>query len=335
MTLCACIIGVAALFALNDMGSFIPIVAGIAAAILLMNLLLRGLGHLIDHKRKVRTWIKRSCLALLVILNVIVSACGFLYSIQDVMIFRNADDPESRELLQGKPGYHEVAFTAENGKQYHGMMYQPDDKKRPLVIYFGGNGEVSYHRVHMLGEGDRWKYFAGYNYLFVDYEGYGLNDGRANYMNMYEEALAVFDYAASLPNVDDSRIVAMGFSLGTGSAVYLAANRPASGLILTAPYANGYDMYNGMMPVFHGPMKLLVKQKLPSDEYAPNVTCPTLVIASHGDEAIPFSTSEKLSKLFGGDVDFMALDEASHNNISGAEGVYDRIHAFLEEVASK
>jgi dienelactone hydrolase len=37
-------------------------------------------------------------------------------------------------------------------------------------------------------------------------------------------------------------IVSMGYSMGTGSAVYLAANRPVVGLVLGAPCANGYDL---------------------------------------------------------------------------------------------
>ena len=29
-------------------------------------------------------------------------------------------------------------------------------------------------------------YYNGYNYLYVDYEGYGLNDGKAHYLNIYD-----------------------------------------------------------------------------------------------------------------------------------------------------
>ena len=254
----------------------------------------------------------------------------YIYIVQDKMIFFNVSDQESREFLQGRPGYQEILFTADNGKTYHGMMYLASDEKAPLVIYFGGNGEVSHRNLRMRDERNQWKYFAGYNYLFVDYEGYGLNDGRTHYLNMYEQSLAIFDYAASLPNVDSSRIVVMGYSLGTGSAVHLAANRPIAGLILATPYANGYDLYNGMLPIFTGPIRLLVKQKLPSDEYASHVTCPVLIIASRSDEIVPFSSSERLAKLFSGNVEFMVLDNVLHNYIFQAEGVFDRVQSFLE-----
>jgi pimeloyl-ACP methyl ester carboxylesterase len=275
---------------------------------------------------------KTTCSVLLSTFNIIVLVCGFIYVVQDGMIFHNVNCQQSREFLQDRPGFREVMFTAGNGKTYHGMMYQANDEKAPLVIYFGGNGEVSYRNLRMRETQNHWDYFAGFNYLFVDYEGYGLNDGRPHYLNMYEQALAVFDYAATLPNVDSSRIAAMGYSLGTGSAVYLAVNRPVAGLILATPYANGYDLYNGVLPIFRGPLRMLVRQKLPSDQFAPYVKCPVLIIASRSDEIIPFSTSERLSKLFPCNVDFMKLDNALHNYIFQAEGVFDRVQSFLENL---
>jgi len=152
---------------------------------------------------------------------------------------------------------------------------------------------------------------------------------------MYEESLAAYDYAINLPNVDKGCIVIIGFSLGTGSAVYLAAHRPVARLILAAPYANGADAYNNMLPIFYGPMKALVKQKLPSDQYAPDVTCPTMIIASQSDEVIPFSSSERLFQLFSGEIDFIKLKNENHNSLFSGAGVYDGIRSFLEKIASK
>jgi pimeloyl-ACP methyl ester carboxylesterase len=323
------------MFVWFGMGSFAVNVAVIASVILLFNLLLRSLGGIIDQRFKIKAGLKRICKGLLIAFNIIVPLCGITYAVQDGMLFYHFTDEESREFLSGREGYSEVRFTALNGKTYHGMMYQNSGEKAPLVIYFGGNAEVSYRNLRNREEQGQWQYFPGYHYLFMDYEGYGLNDGRTHYLNMYEQALAVYDYAASLPSVDSDRIAAMGYSIGTGSAVYLAANRPVSGLILAAPYASGYDLYNNMLPVFRGPMRLLVKQKLPSETYAPDITCPVLIIASRADETIPLTSSERLADLMGGEVSFMTLENVFHNNIFQAEGVFDRVKSFLEEVAAK
>jgi len=94
--------------------------------------------------------------------------------------------------------------------------------------------------------------------------------------------------------VDESRIIAGGFSIGTGPAAYLAANRNVAGLFLLAPFANSYDVYNKVLPIFHGPLRLLVKHKFSSDMRAPSITAPVLIVASENDEIVPFSSSEKL-----------------------------------------
>ena len=276
---------------------------------------------------------KFSIIILPVILSAVISVCGIVYTIQDSMVFRNVSDPQSRQFLQGRTGYSEITFTAGNGKTYNGMMYQAIDGKAPLVIYFGGNGEVSHIRLRNLEENTQWKYYAGYHFIYMDYEGYGLNGGRTSQKSMYEESLAVFDYAASLAIVDPGCIVSMGYSIGTGSAVYLAANRPVAALILAAPYSNGIDLYNNILPIFYGPMQLLVKHKLPSDKYALNVTCPVLVIASHKDEMVPFASTKRLSGLFSGPVEFIELENERHNGLFRAEGVYDKIKVFLEKAA--
>ena len=329
---CAGIIGIAGLFIWFGMGYFIPSVLIVAAIVLALNILMRALGRLAAQKFSVKKWAGLACSIFLIVLTVIVSVSGIVYSAQDGMIFYSVKNPESREFLKGRPNCTEIEFTAGNGKTYHGMMYKRTDEKAPLIIYFGGNGEVSYQHFRLREEQNRWIYFSDCNFLFVDFEGYGLNSGKASYLNMYEESLAIFDYAASLSAVDSNRIISMGYSIGTGGAVYLAANRPVTGLILAAPYANGYDFYNNMLPIFKGPMKLLVKQKFPSDQYAVNVTCPVFVIASHSDETIPFSSTQRLVKLFAGKVDFIELDNTNHNSLFKETRANLLLQSFIEGV---
>ena len=327
-SLCAGITGIACLFIGAGTDSFILTAVIITVIIFALNFTLRCPEEFISKKINIKKWQKRFYLILLLVINVSVIILSLTYAVQDRIIFYNVNDPESREFLLEKPDYSEVMFTSENGKTYHGMLFKQIDGTAPLIIYFGGNGECSYQHMRLR---DQRGYYSGYNYMFIDYEGYGLNKGSPHYLNMYEQSLAVFDYASSLADTDSGRIIVMGYSLGTGCAVYLAASRPAAGLILAAPYASGYDLYNNALPVFKGPFRLLVKQKLPSDQFARRVSCPVLIIASQTDEIIPFSSSKRLSQLFSGSVDFMELDNVNHNGIFRAEGVYDRVQLFLDK----
>jgi pimeloyl-ACP methyl ester carboxylesterase len=255
-----------------------------------------------------------------------------IYFLQNGMIFHHVSDDNSRAYLQDFEVFHEVVITGEDGKIHHGVMRRDRDEIAPVIIYFGGNGEVSHSHMRMREALNHWPFFLGHHFLFIDYDGYGLNQGRTNYRNMSETALAAYQYAVNHPYVDSERIFVIGFSLGTYSATYLAANREVAGLILLTPYANGYDLYNNLLPIFHGPMRMLVRQKLPAYQYAPLVSSPVLVIASHTDEIIPFSSTEYLVSLFPGQIEFMELMGVSHNEVFTAPGVMINIQNFLEEI---
>ena len=280
-------------------------------------------------KKTIKNRIRRVLLTGLLVFAIF---CVLVLAFQDAMIFLHVPYSESFEFLRDRPGFIKIEFEAENGRTFHGVKFQAYDELSPLLIYFGGNGEVSYRHMHMREHFGQWTYFTGFNYLFIDYVGYGRNDGRTSYRAIYEGALAVFDFAVTLPNIDSERIVTMGFSLGTAAAVYLAAHRPVAGLILASPFASGYDLFNNVLPIFHGPMRLLVRQRFPSYRHAPQVDCPALIIASRRDEIVPFSSSERLAGLFPGDVYFMELEGLRHNDIFGALGVHDRIRQFLEDI---
>ena len=207
-----------------------------------------------------KMFIRRIRRVMLTSLLVFVVFCVLVLALQDVIIFLNVPYSESFEFLRDRPGFIKIEFEAENGRTFHGVKFQAYEEPSPLLIYFGGNGEVSYRHMHMREHFGQWTYFAGFNYLFIDYIGYGRNDGRTSYRAIYEGALAVFDFAVTLPNVDGERIVTMGFSLGTAAAVYLAAHRPVAGLILVSPFASGHDLFNNVLPVFHVHMRLLVSE---------------------------------------------------------------------------
>jgi len=168
--------------------------------------------------------------ALVAVLSVFAIFCVLVFAFQDAMIFLNVPYSDSFEFLRSRSGFIKIEFEAEDNRIFHGVKFQAYDEPAPLLIYFGGNGEVSYRHMHIREQRNQWRYFAGFNYLFIDYVGYGRNDGRTGYRAIYEGALAAFDFAVALPNVDSERIVTMGFSLGTAAAVYLAAHRAAGGL---------------------------------------------------------------------------------------------------------
>jgi len=58
----------------------------------------------------------------LVLVCILIPVLALLYFVQDRMMFYASHCLESREALQGMPGFREVAFTAENGREYRGYQ---------------------------------------------------------------------------------------------------------------------------------------------------------------------------------------------------------------------
>lgn len=140
-----------------------------------------------------------------------------------------------------------------------------------------------------------------------------------------------YDAISSRADVDASRILMFGFSMGTGVANYVASNRPASGLILFAPYADGYDLYNSMVPIFYGPMRALVAFRMESIRFA-NIRSRPLVFSSVDDRVVPFASSERLSQAYPSGCEFVQMQGLGHNDYWGSDDVLERVSQYIAEV---
>jgi pimeloyl-ACP methyl ester carboxylesterase len=275
------------------------------------------LQRLNDHLKStdIKAWLKQLIKAITGIIEVVALLSALLLCLQDVMLYHPNSDPGSQQYLLSRPGFSEVSFASE-GRVYNGMMKSSDEPEpSPLIIMFVGNGQNAAQTMRALDSAGMWESFLGYDCLIMDYPGYGKNSGRPSAKSIYSEALLTYDYAANLPYVDESRIIVGGFSLGTAPAVYLAAQRDVEGLFLLAPYESAYDLYNSVLPIFHGPLRLLVKHKFLSGQYAPSITAPVLIVASESDEAVAFSSSVRLKERFTKEPEFVALTGIMHNGI--------------------
>ncbi len=111
-----------------------------------------------------------------------------------------------------------------------------------LVLFFHGNagdrrGRVDYCQVFNGARAD---------VFVIDYRGYADNPGSPNETGLLKDARALWKYATETCNVDASRIVLFGESLGGGVAVGLAhevcaAGTPPAGLIVRSTFSSLTD----------------------------------------------------------------------------------------------
>ena len=168
--------------------------------------------------------------------------------------------------------------------------------------------------------------------LLFDYRGFGGNSGSPTEDGLAADARAVKQYVASRPNVDPTRIIYFGESLGAAVAVSLAVAQPPAALILRSPFSSIADVGRVHYPWL--PVAWIVKDRFPSIERIARVTSPTLFIAGDRDRIVPASQTQALFEAAGGPKDLMILPGADHNDEALAEGqaMVARVTAFVEGV---
>ncbi len=236
----------------------------------------------------------------------------------------NQDDASHAELLARANVEHLLIET--NHGELSGYLLLAEGPA-PLVLYFGGNMENAATTINRLSD-NQLVAFAGWHFAQVDYPGYGLSEGRPSDASLKRMALAAYDALAIREDV--TGIVVLGYSIGTGPANYVAANRDVSGLILMAPYADGVDLFNSVVNVFHGPLKLLVSYNMSSVTFAKSITVKPLIFATEQDELVPYTSAVRLSQAYPGGCEFVTVPGIRHGGFWHSSMVLNAISDYLD-----
>ena len=176
------------------------------------------------------------------------------------------------------------------------------------VLYFGGNAEdVSWSLEDLEAA------FPDSDLYLMHYRGYGGSSGRPTEAALFADSLALFDLART----DHRNVVAVGRSLGSGVAAYLASKRPVSRLVLVTPFDSVLEV--AARSFWFVPVRWLLRDKFESTAYAPAITAPTTIIVAEHDVEIPRRHTEALLRHFRPGVATMnVIAGAGHNTISSS-----------------
>ena len=228
----------------------------------------------------------------------------------------------------GLPSAREVSYTTEDGERLAGWFLPTDGPRpAPAVLFLPGNaGNRSYRAPLAAALAD-----AGLAVLLVDYRGYAGNPGRPSEQGLAADARAALSYLLALPEVDPARIVVFGESLGTGVAVTLAAERPATALILRSPFSSLTAVARIHYPFL--PVRWLLQDRFESIDRIASVGCPVLVLAGERDRLIPVEESRRLFEAAVEPKHLALIPGARHNDLALLAGpqALDEIRRFLEE----
>lgn len=277
--------------------------------------------------------VKKTAKVLETIADIVIFLSASIIVVAGLMMFYPHFDEESYEKLQSKENAQEISIKTASG-EIRGWRLGCGEENAPIVLYFGGNGENASTRIYQLCETPSWENpFSNCDFLFFDYPGYGKNDGSPSEASMKKSGVEEYDWVKE--NYPDSEIIVMGYSIGTGVANYVAMEREIDGLILMAPYADGYDLYNSNIDMFYGPMRLLVTFRMEAVEFASSIQIQPMILASDEDEMVPIESSIRLSEAYPKGCKFITIDEITHNQFWDSQEVREAIADYIKEMVHK
>ena len=158
--------------------------------------------------------------------------------------------------------------------------------RAPLLLFTHGNAEL----IDSFADQFTVPRAAGYAVLLVEYPGYGRSAGNPSEASIRETILAAYDWAKNAPEVDPTRIVPYGRSLGGGAACILATSRPVAALILESSFTSVCALGS----------RLLVPRFLIRDPFDNLVALrtyrgPLLVLHGARDEVVPVAHGRQLA----------------------------------------
>jgi len=207
------------------------------------------------------------------------------------------------------PRASEVTFQTADGLTLRAWFVPADRPGRVTVLFLSGNGGNRAMRAPLAEA----LASRGIATMLVDYRGYGGNPGRPSESGLAEDARAARAYLAQRADVDPTRIVYFGESLGTGVAVRLATEQPPLAMVLRSPYTSLVDVGRRHYPYL--PVSLLLTDRFASMDRIGRVTCPVLVIAGTRDTVVPADQSKRLfDALRSPAKELLMIEGADHND---------------------
>lgn len=275
-----------------------------------------------------------------IVVGLVIGWIGFgavVYAMQDRLVFspRSVSSSRMEQIGRDYQRAQEIDIVAQDGAVLRGWLLPPlargadvdrdgnsAETPSPLILVFAGQG------------GEASSYFdlaerlPGMAWAFINYRGYGLSDGKPTDSLLFDDAVAVFDYFANRSDIEAHNIFALGGSLGTGVATYVAAHRPVAGVVLFSPYDRiGGGVTQDMMPWL--PTGPLFRNGFDAATYAPAVTAPALAIVGNQDEVIRPARSRALLRHWGGGHRLVVLPEGDHYSVYEDDGAWRSVAGFV------
>ncbi|HZH11816.1 MAG TPA: hypothetical protein VEZ24_15755 [Microvirga sp.] len=206
--------------------------------------------------------------------------------------------PRSAERLE---------VTTPDGETLIGVRLGNPSDEKPVLLGFGGNAwNADAMALYLHG------LFPEHEVVAFHYRGYPPSTGEPSAQALLGDSLLIFDHRQQARM---RKVVAVGFSIGSGVAAYLAHHRTLAGLILVTPF----DSLKALAREHFAwaPTGLLLRHHMPTIDLVRDRPTPVALIAAGQDTIVPARRSEPLRGAIPNLVLDRTIAEAGHNDLYG------------------
>jgi hypothetical protein len=253
----------------------------------------RGSGIMVRDDRPFERWRGDSPTVRVIAALLAVVAFGaivylaLLYGLQRRAIFPAPRAP-ALDVFGATPGVLRIVVGNREGTSEAWLLppTAPRREPAPALIFAHGNGELIDHWVREFDEPRA----RGLAVLLVEYPGYGRSSGSPSRDSIARAMTAAYDALAARADVDRSRIVGYGRSLGGGAVCDLARIRRLAALVLESSFTTAASLARRFgLPSF------LVRDPFDNLAALREFAGPVLVVHGERDEVIPVAHAHRLA----------------------------------------
>jgi uncharacterized protein len=204
-------------------------------------------------------------------------------------------------------GASKVEIKAGSGERLVGIHLPADTRPdRSLVLGFGGNAWNAQDAAEYLH-----RVFPESDVVTFYYRGYSPSLGNPSAEALVADAPLMFDFATKLTH--PRKVIAAGFSIGSGVAATLATSRELDGLILVTPFASLREVAQAAMPWI--PLGPFFGPEIDAAAALEKAGAKVAIIAGGRDDIVPRACTEALRKRVPNLVYDKTIASAGHNDI--------------------
>jgi len=229
-----------------------------------------------------------------------------------------------QERIVYQPGTRDFAscpdFASADKITYNGTRMYVSGTDLPVVVLYHGNAGSACDRAGYA----QLFVAAGYDYVIVEYAGYGNDDRKPTHDLIKQDDRNVINWLEQ-NNLTDVTLV--GESIGGGVAAYHTTLAPPAKLLLITPFTDLGAVASDRFWFY--PTSLLVENAYDNVANLASYPGPTHIIHGTKDKLIPYAMGRELYESLPGDKTFVLIEGVGHNNLFSSVETFAAIKLFL------